>query len=192
VKNKDGETVYQIYNITVYWTEGADPNPEYKYSDWQKYSPGRIKNWTSFQQMYKEETTLEQVQQKARQWWINYIFTKVGYRDKVPLAEKNPELLELKVEFLEWETWCLSWFSHYTYNAHLSDEALLDSFSRFVHRKEFEDWIVSQGPNDPLYKQAKEEGKYLHCLMGAEDRWRWKGPCRCPDCVKFGITRIDH
>lgn len=192
MENRDGETVYQIYNITVSWTEDANPNPEYEYSDWQKYSSGRIKNSTSVQQMYKEETTLEQAQQKARQWWINYIFTKVGYHDKVPLAEKNPELLELRVEFLEWETWCLTWFSHYTYNVHLSDEELLDSFSRYISRMAYEDSIVSQGPNCWAYQQAKKDGKYLHCLMGAEDKWRWKGPCRCDNCIRFGITRIDH
>jgi hypothetical protein len=31
-----------------------------------------------------------------------------------------------------------------------------------------------------------------YCLMGAEDHWRWNNPCRCDDCKKLGVTRIDH
>lgn len=41
----------------------------------------------------------------------------------------------MKLNFQGYDTWCLLWFSHYTYNTHLSDKELLESFRRYVFRK---------------------------------------------------------
>ena len=74
-------------------------------------------------------------------------------------------------EFVEEEVWCSSWFSHYTFNQLDNDSEVERSFRDFVDRKE-------------LLKDK-------YCLMGAEDRYRWK-ICRCEHCVKLGKITVDH
>lgn len=79
-------------------------------------------------------------------------------------------------EFVGEDTWLCQWFNHYTFNTHLTDQELLQSFTEFVARHRGKD-----------YKDLD----YI-CLMGAEDRYRWKGPCRCAHCQERGIVMIDH
>lgn len=77
-------------------------------------------------------------------------------------------------------TWALTWFGHMTFRCpEIPDAgAALASFEKYVRSAE----------HDPEI-----------CLMGAEDRWRWRGenpgdpaPCECRSCVDLGIWRIDH
>jgi len=167
------EKKYPIYRISARWDQND-------YKD----------NSTSFYQMYKEDPGFESVVKKAKEWWVAHLDEKPRNKEDKPLKEKNPKLKELKAEFVEKETWCLTWFSHYTYNIHLSDEKLRESFGDFIFRKEKKN--VESGHFRNEINMNKKDTKGYYCLMGAEDRWRWKGPCHCKHCIKRGLTRIDH
>lgn len=110
------------------------------------------------------------------------------YREKFK-KELNIVTKKIEIKFIEFTTWCLTWFSHYTYNTNLSNSELLESFEKYVdEKKEFnfninEESIISFEARVPKEKRI--------CLMGAEDRWRWK-LCRCKHCQKQGVVRIDH
>lgn len=75
--------------------------------------------------------------------------------------------------------WALAWFAHQTFRAGRTDEELRDSFERWVQR-----WGQYQD-HHPL-----PDG--VPCLMGAEDRWRWKNPCACDVCVRDDLAVIAH
>lgn len=123
-------------------------------------------NGCSFYKMYKEDPGINSVNQFAMKW-IEELLSEEKYKDK------NCQLIQLECKFVEQEVWCLGWFNHYTYNTHLSDSELKSSFASYIDR------------------QLMEKGEKV-CLMGAEDLWRWEGPCRCEHCTKQGITYIDH
>lgn len=122
-----------------------------------------------------------------------------GLNDKYKFVHP---LQSYEYKLLRYETWCLGWFDHYTYDIGQSDSDLYESFERYVRRYEnmqnlSVDEIVKLGDN------------YV-CLMGAEDRFRWghhkrdeigkmidpeeflSGPCRCNKCKEAGIIRIEH
>jgi len=170
------EKRYPIYGITITWEED-DENGK------------RKENGTGFERMYREDPGLDGAKSLARKYWSKYRQVK-SRSDGMTLMEKNARLKELKVEFMGEETWCLTWFSHFTYNVHLSNQELLESFADFVDRKQRENVEHGHFRTEANY-QNKQAGRY-YCLMGAEDHWRWKGPCRCRHCVKFRLTRIDH
>jgi len=102
------------------------------------------------------------------------------------LRKKNSieEDITTEVKFLEFESWCITWFNHYTYNSSLSDEELLISFEEFVRRK-----MPMQEALSRSFKDNNTDPHY--CLMGAEDRWRWE-LCRCEKCQERGVVTIDH
>jgi len=163
------EKKYPIYKIQAWWNQ----------DDYQNNSIG-------FNKMYREDPEINQARQDTIEWWEDFIRTE-NPRTKVILLSKNPQLIRLECVFYEWETWCITWFSHYTYNVYLSDQKLLESFASFVDRK-----LPLHMNLNISHEICKREGIKTYCLMGAEDRWRWKGPCHCEHCQKFGITRIDH
>lgn len=89
-------------------------------------------------------------------------------------------------------SWALGWFNHYTFRSDdLPDRAsVLASFEEYVEE------VEREFPQDLMISPLPEG--YI-CLMGAEDRWRWKGetqdheaPCECEHCVKQGVWRINH
>ena len=123
-------------------------------------------NGTGFYKMYKVDPGIAAVRQEAISWWENLVASD-KYKDK------NCNLIRLDCRYVEHETWCIHWFNHYTFNTHLSDSDLELSFASFVDRKRYRHW------ND-------------HALMGAEDSWRWKPPCRCGKCQNRGVVYIDH
>jgi len=139
--------------------------------------------------MFKTDPGIHGALEHAQFMWENYFvhqkprFTK---EDKGSYLERNVQLIRHFVEFRGYETWCLLWFQHYTLNIHLSDEELLLSFEMFVRKKE----PLQRNLDVPLKYRDPTIGTY--CLMGAEDRWRWKGPCRCEYCRAQGVVRIDH
>lgn len=184
------EQKYQVYYFGFTWTQ--NPVPSKEYPDWMLTEDGKVLNRTSFYKMFRDETSPEQARIFALGWWNNYAREKVSYGSSKPLIHYRPKNVQIEVQFLGWETWCLQWFSHYTFNIHLSDTELLRSFNAFVGRKLPDTQILLLGHDHPLRQEAKEEGRHLHCLMGAEDRWRWNGPCRCEHCQEQGIVRIDH
>lgn len=93
-------------------------------------------------------------------------------------------------------TWHLTWFCHETHQKFDSDEEALRSFERYV------DWAERYCASHSEVKTFKDGSHYVDkpiCLMGAEDRWRWRGegyddppPCKCEHCLEHGATRINH
>lgn len=124
--------------------------------------------------MYLEMPLAEQTIKDANEWWQSLINKEPIGEDKTPISQKHPILQHLRLHLIEYETWCIRWFSHYTYVDGRSDDELLQSFYRFRDRK--------------LPLHFKEE----YCLMGAEDMWRIKPPCHCNECKKLGMTHIVH
>ncbi len=111
--------------------------------------------------------------------------------ERIPPQDMNTlHIVETELKYLGDDEWCLTWFSHYTFDTGQTDEEVLISFQHFVNRYEID------------VKRTQTT------LMGAEDRWRWKGmtypdgknaagvevdpPCRCEFCKKRGIIRIGH
>ena len=163
IKEIDGDPAYPIFNLSLTWTECRD---------------GVLidNSWNSISMMFKEwpsERTLWHEVEKHR---MAYVISRRAYNFTV------------KVSFSRFETWCLTWFSHFTFDIGLDAGEVLASFHRYVNR-----YVSMQ---DPFYSRTREPN-YL-CLMGAEDTWRWRGaddsppPCICPGCKKQKIVRIDH
>lgn len=84
-------------------------------------------------------------------------------------------LLDVKVERKPDTPWAVGWFTHQTFRAGRSDDELRESFQRFVD-------LHAHYQDDT---RAWERPDY-HCLMGAQDRWRWK-----PICERAGRRRDD-
>lgn len=124
--------------------------------------------------MYREMPSAETLIKDMNAWLLSFLNKEPISEDKIPIARKHPVIQHIRVLLIEYETWCLRWFSHYTYVDGKTDDELLQSFYRFRARK--------------LPLHSKEE----YCLMGAEDTWRLKPPCHCKDCKKIGITHIVH
>jgi hypothetical protein len=110
------------------------------------------------------------------------------------LAEENnvhPSEVDVEVEFDRFEEWCCHWFNHYTWDRGLSDAEVLASFERYVWRME------RLNQQNPHFTESGYQYDEV-CLMGAEDRWRWRAaddgdpPCRCEHCVEQGVVRINH
>ncbi|MCK4259664.1 MAG: hypothetical protein KAX49_11840 [Halanaerobiales bacterium] len=181
----EGEKAYPIYQVTVNYTEDInDENREYIFKD-KILSNNRAKGVISSLVMHETEKDIEFLKQEAKEkYWINFLKTHERGNPNGRMPVDNPKLESIEVKLLRYETWCLTWFSHWTFDDGRSDEEYLESFNSFVYRM-----------------QRLPEGEY--CLMGAEDRWRWKGmaddsktkteaPCRCKFCNAKGIIRIDH
>ena len=167
------EKTYPIYSFSAKWSEKGDTEKYKDYPNWTVGLPeGRIWNSSDFTKMFKEDQSQESLDAYLKDWWDKYI-----------LLDKNKdnelELLYLKVEFKERESWNLTWFSHETFDIGQTDEEVLDSFEQFVSRRNSDQ------------------------LMGAEDRWLWSGapdkdgnatpaPCRCEHCKAQGLIRINH
>lgn len=169
--------------------------PIYKFSIKFKYkedSSGPWKDNSIFNSiMYKSKRTEDQLEESVRDI-INNLDSR--YNNIHPIIDYSYKLLR-------YETWCLNWFSHYTFDIGQSDEDALDSFEKYVKRYEDQQSL-------PI-EMINKLGDDYNCLMGAEDRWRWGhyemdekgnrigedlilGPCRCNACKKAGIIRIDH
>ena len=171
------ETKYPIYSVSVRWVQDVEGDPHPR--SIEGLPPGRMRNVTGWNKMYREEQDLVGIDNELRRdRWPNY---KKGNNPSEPIIE---------IKLLCWDTWCSGWFSHYTFDVGLDDAAVLASFERYVDRIQFSD------------RSETEKGGLL---MGAEDRWRWHGyvdgnpqserteaPCRCPECKKQGLVRIDH
>lgn len=91
---------------------------------------------------------------------------------------KNRTLVRIDVKRKPDTPWALAWFAHKSIRAGRTDAELRDSFDRYVSRYEH----LRERHDDPEYV----------CLMGAEDRWRWKDPCACETCVKNDWAVITH
>ncbi len=186
------EKKYPIYSYSWYWVE--DTNKERDDSYIYKGLPdGRIRNSMSSRRMFRFKPNLAQAMKNASEHWHDYCEDKKN-DECHPVI--NPRDLEIEIEFTWYETWCLEWFGHRTFDRGQSDREVLDSFQEYVER--IQNINRKEGNYDDGYWSEP------HCLMGAEDRWRWCGaaedgssdrgpcPCRCEGCKKFGVIRIGH
>ncbi len=176
--------MYPIFCFEAHWSQQGEQN--LKYPNWHKDLPeGRIWNSMSYNYMYRQ--TPSDIVAEMDQWW-----QKVNREKFIDIQN-----LTLTHALYRTEEWCLSWFEHWTFDVGQSDEEALASFQRFVDRT----LLVN-----------RQEGKVVngiwtepHCLMGAEDRWRWCGaesdgeqnsrsdpPCRCKFCKQRGVIKIGH
>ena len=182
--------VYPQYDIGAKWIE---PIPADKLNDPFYIHPcrqvegqmGYFWNSTSFSRMYRTDPTEEGVRKNINEWWEKY------------RVEKNIaiETCEMQITRQSDEEWCITWFSHYTFDTGQTDQEVLDSFWDFLMRKGVRIGMGEYGTYDPN----------AYCAMGAEDRWRWCGssdgshdgdrtdpPCRCKHCKDQGVIRIGH
>lgn len=161
---------YPIYQFSATWNQDGFKNKS-----------------TSFSRMYKCDPGISGARQDAIEWFERMVDSKECF-DGTMLKDKNPQLISLQVKLIGNESWCLTWFSHYTHNIHLSDSELLASFDEFVGEK----MLLNVHNGHHATDMVMDNKAPYYCLMGADDRWRWKGPCRCDKCVEYGVTRIDH
>ena len=141
--------------------------------------------------MFKERLSSGEVLDALRDFIDRNLDAKRTGSDGEYTLREFPGLTQVEIgcKYLRHETWCCNWFNHYTFNTHLTDEELLESFSAYVARHQDE----QLKPNESLdeHRERTSSGNYI-CLMGADDRWRWEVPCRCKDCQKRGVVTIDH
>ncbi|MCH8860499.1 MAG: hypothetical protein IH843_05110 [Thaumarchaeota archaeon] len=91
-------------------------------------------------------------------------------------------LIKMETRYIGMFEWCVGWFNHWTFLKDRSDEELLASFRNHVEEVERFNW-----------KAMAEGAKYESwCLMGAEERGRWEGPCHCVHCSQSNVTRMTH
>ena len=180
----EDEIAYPIYHESARWIQDGEHTGST--CQWEGLPEGRIWNDALFHyRMFKEEQSRTTRDLRLLDWWGKYKTEK--------LAGKNPTLIYLRSDYAEHEVWCLEWFQHFTFGIGTTDEQVLESFQKFVDRK---NRLNDRNRGEPNYKE--------YCLMGAEDRWRWKGsqdgdpkqdtppPCRCEHCKKHGLIRIGH
>jgi len=187
---------YPIYSINIDWIQD-DINLKDEIRDKEAYTyrdlpDGRCRNRMRHKNMYKEIQDEESLKEEYHTRFMHYL-EKHNTNAKPESIIKNISDLKIIVNRNPDESWVLEWFSHYTFDIGQSDEEVLQSFERYVRRYE-------HFCNYDIIKVHKKPG-YLE-LMGAEDRWRWKGvdnnknetppPCRCEGCKKSGIIRIIH
>ncbi len=181
------EKAYPIYFVDVLWSEDYPPGSETQMNriGMPLLPEGRFWNSTGWDTMFREVRDLEDIEAEAlRDWWPKY-------REKL----LNPGDPIIVARFLRWEVWTLTWFSHWSFDVGMTNDEVLASFSRYVDRTE-----------DANRREGAWKGDFWvdrYSLMSAEDRWRWSGkhteggaqtppPCRCEDCKKQGVVRIDH
>lgn len=168
----DKENKYPIYETSARWIEDGMDHP----------------NSTSFKTMFPTGTTIEEARHDAIQWWDQYQNSTGWNKDKPPLCDRLIGLASIEVRYVEHESWVCGWFQHITRNVHMTDDEILRSFISFVLRKKRQNVRNGHSPTDMNFDSKLP----YHCLMGAEDEWRWKKPCRCEHCQKRGVVTIDH
>ncbi len=190
---------YPIYRVSAEWVQDCDPSRDdrAKYPDswwYRDMPPNRMRNRTGFDVMRRERDDVAEAI-RTTEWWE-------GYRAKKEEGGNWTDAV-LETVFAREETWCLSWFSHWTFDDGKSDQEYLASFDRFCRRM--------QRLNDEARMKWDGDGYFTepYCLMGAEDRYRWcarsegtgiigcgpttgDAPCRCDGCKSNGVVRIDH
>lgn len=169
------EKTFPIYSCTLRWSQDGEHNPEYPEMH-VGLPAGRVWKDYYFNKMFKEDQTAEQLQDCLQEVWENYL-----KKENPP----TPWITKSEWKFVERETWMLTWFQHETFDMGQTDEEALESFAEYVDRKQDTNWKLGRD---------RDSG-----LMGAEDRWRWKGfedgsdpPCRCVHCKAQGLLRIGH
>lgn len=195
----EGEAAYPIYWIEGLWT--CDKPAASEGAPTEGLPEGRMWNSSGCYRMFREVQSRHQMGLHLMEWWKD-----VTTQESEVLAGRiNPLPATLAWHFDRFETWCGGWFTHWTYDVGQDNAAALASFERFVRRME---WLNQE--ETTYEKHTGEDGKTYtmdhpaYGLMGAEDRYRWRGsvdgnprheappPCRCEHCKKQGVIRISH
>jgi hypothetical protein len=178
-----GEKAYPIYRVGVQWSQSAERSADVvRFPTGSPESERRVTESTGWYTMKQAEVDPASIIHEAKhEWWPKFCRQK-------RLPEPDDPIVVVKL--LWHDVWCPAWFSHWTFDVGMSDEAVLASFERYVRRIEASD----------LSEEMKGG-----ILMGAEDRKRWHGtltgdprgqrtppPCRCPQCKKLGVVKIAH
>lgn len=98
--------------------------------------------------------------------------------------ERSVELVSSEVTFQGEAMWCLGWFAHWTF--------AIEGWNDAQYREAFRRYVCKHARYQDFGPAWWAEHPEARCLMGAEDEWRWKGPCRCKHCKAQGVVRIDH
>lgn len=168
---------YPIYRFEARWTEKRVKMNEY--DDTHGLPVTRCWNGTSLYRMFKEDQSRQQLDVILLEFWQKY--EKRG---------EEVELFSLHAELERHESWCLTWFSHYTFDVGQTDEEAVLSFNRYVDR-------MTRMPGFEDFHNNNYKGI---TLMGADEKWRWRSgsydydkiPCRCKLCKEQGVLRIAH
>jgi hypothetical protein len=182
------DKLYPIYRVCLEWIQDDTKNYREKYDSAalrnSDLPPGRIRDANSVYNMYREEKDLTCILDNFKTVRLNH----EDYKDK------NLVFVTHEIKLVLYESWCPSWFSHWTFDDGQSDHEAIMSFERYIQRME-----TYNSKNGKMGKFGWEDAI---CLMGAEDRWRWKGrddndnetepPCRCAGCKTLGVIRIMH
>ena len=124
-----------------------------------------------------------------------------GYQQGLREKGHDPDNYELQWKFTHEESWCCTWFQHETFRDRFENPAdVLADFHDYVDRMTCDQARFGDHPTPEIMKEFEAEvGRPWITLMGAEDRWRWRGadydsspPCECVDCEKVGLWRIAH
>ena len=152
--------------------------PIYKfYASWDQ--DDYKNNCTGYSIMYKENPTAGQLESELEQFKYGILAKHSGVIFKVA-----------EYRFVEDESWCSGWFSHYTYNEFETNYNVDCSFRDYVERKKKSNFENGHQPTEMNFNLDLKEHPYSS-LMGAEDRYRWE-ICRCERCKKLGKITIDH
>ncbi len=173
------DILFPIYHIATRWLQHCEPDKEYVKWQTNDAPSDMFFNSTSFYKAFKKEPNDSELDKIARKSWENL---KKKYKAESPV---------IIIHFIENETWWITWFQHETFDIGQSNEEVLASFRRYIHRKKVEN--------------CKKYNDSSYGLMGAEDEWRWHGaepdgkpednskpPCRCKHCKEQGLIRIAH
>lgn len=192
----DKDQLFPIYGITAKWKQD-----EYKRegNDW-KPTGNRVDNSLYNTRIFREPLSEKEIQ-KLRDSVESEYLGEVGEkmrksRNRAPL--RNWSDLEVEVELKYWESWHLTRFTHETFRDDRTREEVIQSFENYVSRHEwYQDHFLHSERLEELVATGQIPVKV--CLMGAEDRWRWRGkddeseyPCNCDKCKEAGMWRISH
>ncbi len=189
MKEIEGDPAYPIFSFACRWSQDDESKDHNK--NWSKGLPeGRIWNSTGNSKIFKTYPTEKELEE---------ILELVDDQIKNNPKYKNIDDYTSSIKFKHFETWHLNWFCHETFRDGFISQAegfeivyknILQSFERYVNRNEIlMEQSIMEDPN----------GFGTITLMGAEDRWRWRGendgdppPCRCNGCTSSSMIRINH
>jgi len=184
----EGEKAYPIYKVGAYWIDVVKPGSNIR-GERDKWLPeDRFFDSTGFEVMRREELTEGQRRAFLDGWWNEYRATK----------DVNGVWLlpRLAMSLSHHETWYCMWFNHFTFDDGRTDHEYLQSFARYVERMKRRN---AEARDAFVPTESQQYFLEPHCLMGAEDRLRWKGEdnmpncvCRCEACRKRGMVAINH
>jgi len=112
--------IFPIYSITALWHQKNITES----SSVKDLPEGRCWNSTSFSTMFKEELSETKQQIYIIDWWKKY-------KRKKENRSKGLSIPILSINFKKFDTWVLSWFSHWTFDIGQTDQEVLISFDDY-------------------------------------------------------------